>query len=77
VGYLKLVGSLIFFTTAFTFLGMAATVDAGRGPWPGTIGGGLVGIFFGLCCGGGLKSGKLLDVLYPPDDEAGGGEDPR
>jgi hypothetical protein len=66
MSYLKLVGSLFFFTTAFAFMGMATSVDAGRGPWPRTIAGGLVGIFFGLVFGGGMRGGKLLDVLYPP-----------
>jgi hypothetical protein len=63
VGYPRLVLSLIFFITAFSLTGMAATVDAGRGPGPELVGGGLVGIFFGLVFGGGLKGGKLLDAI--------------
>ena len=75
VSYLKLVVCLFFFTTSFTLMGIASTVDAGRGPWPGTIGGGLVGLFVRLVFGGALTRGKLLDVICPPGDNADGAND--
>lgn len=65
MAYLKLVGSLTVFTTAFSLAGFAGAVDAGGNTWVGMLSSGAVGIFFGLLFGGAIR-GRLLDVLYPP-----------
>jgi hypothetical protein len=70
VGYLKLVASLVFFTTAFTLFGVAGAHDGGGNTAVGAVVGSLVGIFFGRVAGGGLTGGKLLDAIYQPADEA-------
>jgi hypothetical protein len=61
MSFLKLVLSLIFFVTAFSAFGYAGW----HGHWCGAVTGGLVGIVFGLICGGGLKGGPFVDTLYP------------
>jgi hypothetical protein len=66
MAYLKLVASLILFTTAFTIAGFAGAADSGGSPWIGMLAGGAVGIFFGLLFGGAIR-GRLLDAIYPPD----------
>jgi hypothetical protein len=66
MAYLKLVGSLAFFTTAFTLAGGAAALDAGGNQWGGILSGGAIGVFFGLSFDGGIH-GRLLDMIYPPN----------
>jgi hypothetical protein len=63
--YLKVVASLVFFTTAFTLIG----IEAGRNQLHGGIIGGLVGTLFGLIFGGGFPRGNLLAALYPSGDD--------
>ena len=72
MAYLKLVGSLIFFTTAFTLTGYATATYSGGNPWVGMLAGGAVGIFFGLLFGGAIR-GRVLDVIYPPEAETPAG----
>jgi hypothetical protein len=78
MGYLKLVATLIFFTTTFTLFGIASAFDCSGNGWGGAGVGGLIGIFFGLAVGGALDGTRLLDAVYPPgnvlDDEVAGGE---
>ena len=62
---LRLLAALVVMVPAWSLLGAFATLDSGASPYVGLVGGGLVGVFFGLAFGG--AKGRWLDVAYGPE----------